>query len=519
MRNERGIALVFVLFLLTTVSALAVSLTFLANSETYASGNYRLVTQARYGAESGLQKASDFLLDPLQYNPATVAPGGAVDATVSPVTWNGTPVVLHSVQAQSHYPDAATEALFAGAAVGDLTAGTTKMTFGGFATLLTEELFLDRYTGNNTIVQTWQLTSDATVGIGGIRTSTVEVSGMIETRKVPGLAYAAFGVAPGCAALAFNGNVGTDSYNSATLSGNTTPTFDHSGGDVGTNGNLTIVGHVGVEGNLYSPKVGVGACDAGNVTALTQTGAATVTGGAPLKLPKVITFPTPAIPAPSPLPAVSLSAAGTSAATCPLLGLVAGVNCSVSGSTITIANTTATPLTLPSLNLDSHVSLVLTAPPNPAISNTYNINSISLAGQAEVSVKTTTPAATVVVSVSGKNPDSSPIAVPIDFVGGTFAAPDLSACPTCSVYDAKILEFMYGGTGEIRMTGNSGAAATFYAPKAAAVFSGTADLYGAIIADTISAVGTFNIHYDDSLANGGWTKSSPMMTAFSWKKN
>src|SRR5204863_9928551 len=106
------------------------------------------------------------------------------------------------------------------------------------------------------------------------------------------------------------------------------------------------------------------------------------------------------------------------------------------------------------INLDAHISLVLTAPPNPAISNTYNINSISLAGQSEISVSTTTPSSTVDVSISGKNPDSSPIAVPIDFVGGTFAAPDLAACQTCSVYDANILEFMYGVTGEIRMTGN-----------------------------------------------------------------
>src|SRR5689334_17048380 len=107
MRNERGIALVFVLFLLTTVSALAVSLTFLANSETYASGNYRLATQARYAAESGAQKAADFLLDPAQYVPGTVAETvPLVDTTKSPVEWNGKPVVLSANPAKaSNYPD------------------------------------------------------------------------------------------------------------------------------------------------------------------------------------------------------------------------------------------------------------------------------------------------------------------------------------------------------------------------------------------------------------------------------
>lgn len=518
MRNERGIALVFVLFLLTTVSALAVSLTFLANSETYASGNYRLVTQARYGAESGIQKAADFLLDPAQYNPATAAPGGTIDNSVSPVTWNGQPIVLHTVPAQSHYPDAATEAAFAAAATGNLTAGSAGIAFGGYATLLTEDSFFDRYIGATTVVQTWQITSDAT--ITSVRTSTVEVGGMIETRKVPALAYAAFGVDPGCGSLDFNGTVGTDSYSSKNLVGATAPTYSDTGGDVGTNGNLNIEGHVGVEGDLYSPKVGVGACNAGNVTALTESGAASVSGnnGLPKKLPKVISFPTPSTPAPSPLPAVNIS--GVGAGTCALLGLIDGTNCSVNpaSKTITIKNTNLTPLTLPSMNLDSQVNLVLTGTTDAAITNTYNMNSISLAGQSTISVSTPTKTATIVVNVSGKNPDGSDIATPIDFVGGTFASPDLGACGNCSIYDAKILEFMYGGTGTIRMTGNSGAAATFYAPKAAAVFSGTADLYGAIIADTVSAVGTFKIHYDDTLGNGGWTKSTPMMTAFSWKK-
>src|SRR5436190_151574 len=141
MRNERGIALVFVLFLLTTVSALAVSLMFLANSETYASGNYRLATQARYAAESGAQKAADFLLDPAQYNPATTA-GGVVgiDTTKSPVEFNGNPVVLSATPSKgSNYPDVATQNQFNIAAKGFLTAGTTQIGFGAYATLLREE--------------------------------------------------------------------------------------------------------------------------------------------------------------------------------------------------------------------------------------------------------------------------------------------------------------------------------------------------------------------------------------------
>src|SRR5947209_1528888 len=162
MRNERGIALVFVLFLVTTISALAVSLTFLANSETYASANYRLVTQARYGAEAGVQKIGDFLLDPTQYNAATVTPALAnVDATKSPVQWCTAPgnaatckdIVLNSDPAKAQYPDAAMETAFSNASKGNLTAGSTTMAFSGQAKLLTEYAFLDRFSGNNVVAQ------------------------------------------------------------------------------------------------------------------------------------------------------------------------------------------------------------------------------------------------------------------------------------------------------------------------------------------------------------------------------
>ena len=65
--NERGIALVLALFLMSALSVLGASLMFLSQTETYASMNYRMMSQARYAAEAGVQKASNFLLDPAQY--------------------------------------------------------------------------------------------------------------------------------------------------------------------------------------------------------------------------------------------------------------------------------------------------------------------------------------------------------------------------------------------------------------------------------------------------------------------
>ena len=526
MRNERGIALVFVLFLLTTVSALAVSLTFLANSETYASGNYRLATQGRYGAESGIQKVSNFLLDSTKYNPATVAPGGLVNANVSPVTYNGNPVILSSNPANSNYPDAATIAAFAApnATSGNLVAGNTTMTFSGQAKLLTEYSFLDRFTGSTAIAQTWEITSDAT--IGGVHSATVEVSAIIENRQVPAINYAAFSIDPNCASMNFVGNVGTDSYNSANpaMIGNVVPTagnhlLNNNGGDVGTNGNLTIDGSVDVKGDLFSPKSGVGACvnGAANMTALTESGAASVSGNGspddadhPKPLPKMVPFPTPTPQPPTNLDPVN----GIGGGTCAALGLVAP-QCTVAGNTLTLKNNGPNPLRLPSMNLGSHENLILVAV--PGVSNEFIMNSINLGAQSTLQVQESASPTPVIINVVGKDKNGVTITTPIDTTAGTVASPDISACATCAKYDATFMEFIYGGDQTLMMRGHAATAGVIYAPNAYVDFAGTSDLYGAIIAKKIYGHGNFNIHYDQRLQSDGWTMSAPMMTAFSWK--
>ncbi len=60
-KNEKGVALILVLILLLVLSVMAVSLLFVGQSETWASMNYRMMTQARYGAEAGINQAANFL--------------------------------------------------------------------------------------------------------------------------------------------------------------------------------------------------------------------------------------------------------------------------------------------------------------------------------------------------------------------------------------------------------------------------------------------------------------------------
>ena len=55
-RNDDGAALILAICLTLVASVIGASLVMLAQTETYASLNYRLMSQARYAAESGVQK-------------------------------------------------------------------------------------------------------------------------------------------------------------------------------------------------------------------------------------------------------------------------------------------------------------------------------------------------------------------------------------------------------------------------------------------------------------------------------
>ena len=143
--NERGVALVLALLLTAALSTLAASLMFLSQTETYATMNYRMMSQARYAGEAGVQKAAHFLLDSTQY---TVPAVGAADdlnnynRTVSPVTYLGQPVILSaSASTWSNYPVAAVRTAFNNAAQGTLTAGNARITYNAVAKLVTMQAF------------------------------------------------------------------------------------------------------------------------------------------------------------------------------------------------------------------------------------------------------------------------------------------------------------------------------------------------------------------------------------------
>ena len=473
-RNEQGVALILTMFLMMALSVVGASLMLLAATETHSSLNYRLMSQARYGAESGIQHTVNYLIN--SYTPPTA--GGAdpladYDMTKSPVTCLagcpnvGQPIVLSANAAvASNYPIGTVQTAFSNGVTRTLPAGKTSssVTYTSSALLLSMRE-VNVYGGGIQTIQTWQVTSAGAVT--AIRTATVEVMAVLETQVAPASTYGAFGTAATSGALQFQGSSNVDSYDStaALVGGN--PNISQSGGNVGTNGNLAESGNAHVWGSLSSPRVGVGACSAGNVDALTSSGNATVSGGV-VQLPQAVSLPTPAPP--SPLPPTT----------------------AFDGNNKTLLNGAS----VGNITVNGNKTLTLGA---VGVTSTININSLKLASNATIVIL-----GHVILNVAGTGETT-----PLDFVGGGVTNPG---------FDPSTFQIRYGGTGDVHLGGNSSTTAMVYAPNAAISLAGNSDFYGSLVGSTVVNTGNADIHYDRHLASSFFTVGNAMMSAFSWKK-
>lgn len=493
-RNEDGVALVLTLLLMMALSAAASSLMFLSQSETYSSLNYRLMSQARYGAEAGVQKTMNYLIN--TYTPPTTGGADALasyDMTVSPVTFNGAPVILSGDgTVASNYPVGGVQNAFSAAAQGTLPSGNTSVTYVTSATLLSMQQ-VDVYGGGVQTIQTWRIRSGGSITTG--RTGQVEVTAILETQKVSATMYAAFATSPNCSALTFTGNSSTDSYDSAAALVGGNPVLANASGNVGTNGNLGESSNATINGSLSTPRVGVGACDAGNVDALSQAGNATVTGGV-IQLPHAIVL-APPLP-PNPLPPTG-NVTINNGASCASLGLVAPATCAGAHGDLTI-DPHGSVVSLADLSLTGGANVTL-------IGGTYNINSISFAGNSTFTVSAGT--GPVIVNSAGKTAAGGDLATPLDFTGGSISN---------GSFDPSQLQIRYAGAGTVKLSGGSQSAAMIYAPGAAAMFAGGGDFYGSVVGRTVVDTGGARIHYDRRLNSSFFVAGNPMMTSFGWSK-
>jgi hypothetical protein len=115
---------------------------------------------------------------------------------------------------------------------------------------------------------------------------------------------------------------------------------------------------------------------------------------------------------------------------------------------------------------------------------TYNINSLTLSGQSILYVDSGPVIVNLAgASLSGGNPA-------MDATGGSIQNP--TGIPAN-------LQFTYPGSRGVNLSGGSAAYATMYAPNALVNMTGGSDLFGSVIASTVTNSGGTAIHYDNSL--------------------
>lgn len=503
-RNDEGVALVLALCLVLVASVVGASLMLLSQTETYASLNYRTMTQARYAAEAGVHGAVNYLLNAYA-PPATDADYGVFDTSKSPVQWNGAPVVLSSNPAvASNYPVTATVTAFNAAAGGNLGVGGPTVGYQASATMMSMTRFYDYASGVQKVIQTWTITADGTTA--GARPATVEVSATLEQQKVAFNMYAFFATNNQCGSLSFSGGEFTDSYDSTQL-GNASawsggavgvgvPLTTANNGNAGTNGNLTESGSgTVVHGTLSTPRTGVGKCSSGAIDALSQNGGATVDGGL-VQLPQPVAYQTPA--APNPLPPtgnVSLNSCPPGMATCSSCSAGSPCGTDVTNKTtgVEITPIAGAHVLLGDVRLTGGSTLHLKA-------GIYDINSISLAGNSNVVIDS----GPVVFNVVGTG-----VTNPVDLSGGL---------EFNTTYNPENFQIIYGGTGGVNVSGGTAAALMVYAPNAAVKLTGGSAVYGAVLGATITDTGGTGVHYDRHLPSEFATAWNTMMSSFSWKK-
>ena len=518
--NQKGVALIFALIFVLVLSIAAAALMFLSQSETFASMNYRLMTQSRYGAEAGLHAAANYLMNNYpQPGVAATDPLNAYNLTVSPITpiAGATPIVLGPTMngLAPNYPVAATLTDFNRNTQKSLTAGSSTVNYSVNAELLSMKKVQQCQSLAPLTAQLWRLTSHG--DINGVRAAEVEVSALLESHVVPCYNYAGFATGSGCGSISFNGGGTIDSYNSMnmTLSGGSPVTQNYMG-NLGSNGNVNTAANTTINGTFSSPDSGVGACGAGggvdalsgNVAAVTGCSTASTCIPAPglIKLPQTVAMTAPTIPNAPPPPATNLGNGDA-----PLTLTPCGANCPQNGNNHGNYG---------DIVVSGGASNIITFVPamvgGNCVPGTYYVNSISLAGNASIAVGpcqgtgpgTGNPAVyqPVVINVVGAGQ-----ATPLDIGGNGIAN---------STFNSTMLSINYAGTGAINLHGNGSSTAVLYAPNAGITFSGNANWYGSVIGNTIQSNGnaSVSIHYDRALqANlatvGNWTLDS-----FTWSK-
>jgi len=396
----------------------------------------------------------------------SAAPSWTSGSTSNPLDWKWTRVTLKATNSTSYCVDSSNTYCTSATAKAVCYNGISEqvMTGASCTAMGYTPVYLVTSLATNATSAT-----NATAITGARRLVQAELAQSPVTGNQPG---GLFATGTGCspAPLSFGGNVATGSFSSAGESATnpTFPTLLNSGGDVGANGGISVGGtSAAINGNVASTlPPGTTGCP----LAITKSGSPTI--GGETQIPSAFIPITPTVPSSVP------QTACTVANSC----ITTNQTCTTTGKKTTCTTTgySLAPGTYGNISIGSSTVLNLQGGTtgNPAV---YNINSLSEAGQASISISGP-PYGPIVVNIAGGGQTTV-----LDLTGGGFAN---------NSYVPGNLTFNYGGTGNLKLAGGSSAFFVVNAPKASLTLTGNSTFYGSAVANTINVQGSSSFYWD-----------------------
>lgn len=259
--SEHGIGLILVLLFVLTISVLAAGIVFTAQSEIFASYNYRIDVQSLYLANAGLGRAVTWFNN--SYTPHTPATDYSLAASPVKLASNNQAVILDGISGSYNYPDSSTQTSFQSSLVNQtLTTPSTPPLAGSFSVkaTLNGAKTITLLGSGPTLLESWLITSQGKVA-GGTAQASAKVTRLIKV--LPN--YAALACASGPASLTIGDSssgviAGTDSYDSSL--------GPYGGSNVGSQGHVATNGQYVQDGGVVK----------GSATYASTTGSGTITG-------------------------------------------------------------------------------------------------------------------------------------------------------------------------------------------------------------------------------------------------
>jgi hypothetical protein len=557
--RERGIALILVLLAMLVLSVLAAAIVFTARSETFASYNYKLDTQADYLAKAGIQRAVNWFRSThyRAINESEASTYYLVTSSGSPFdlfTSNDSPVVCkfgcpslnNPVQligfgsGSSNFPDInnseGTPREVVDAFASDLNnLANTRVTadadnsgyFNVNAKLLNYQTVNVGYQPplTPTPVETWLITSKATWTAGSgstTRLATAEEQAIVQPIYIPSWGNALYGFcsvtmqgSSGTCTDAFNSSLGAygggnPSVASGKCDSTTASNVIGAGASVGANGGVTLGSNVTVSGDVVIGTGGGASCSASGYSGSTSSVLGQVING-PYKAPP----PAPTFRANFPNGAPSYSLSSGSVQVLPVGAMWSN---SPFPQTTGVSPATNSPCMDTSCDGTS--------------SHPYEISSISMSGGGGGG---NAPALEL---VGGSSP-LNPVYYDVDSLSETQGRIDVSGYVVLNIkttmsisglgisngvsssISPECLVINYAGTNDVTISGNGAVSALLNAPDATVDLGGGGSggyFVGAVQANNVSVQGGYPVHYDVQLGSAGGTMGVMVTSAYSRKK-